>query len=162
MITPIDTDERERLKGLSSTTSDTIAYNLKKGNLQFFFDHWPEYDNEAALIDSSDMRSVPSYDQILDDCFAHIGKPMGIPTKYLRALFFYLEGIDHLRQAKFESFLGHRGIFLRRSVRWSGGVTTGLPGVIWRATPELIAEWQQERARRAQAQPIPTRRLKAV
>ena len=92
--------------------------------------------------------------------FAHLDQPMGIPTKYLRALFFYLEGVGHFRQAKFETDPGHRGMFLKRSVRWSKGTTTGSPGVVWRATPKLVAEWQQENAKRRNRQQPMLRRIK--
>jgi hypothetical protein len=106
------------------------------------------------------MRSIPSYSELLDEFFAHLDRPMGIPTKHLRALFFYLEGHEHFRQTEFESYIKHRGMVLKKAVRWSGGVTTGLPGVVWHATPELIAEWQQERARRQQPQKLPLRSVK--
>ena len=41
---------------------------------------------------TTDVRDAPSYGQILDEAFAGLGQPTNIPTKYLRALFYYLEG----------------------------------------------------------------------
>ena len=101
---------------------------------------------------TTDVRDAPSYGQILDEAFAGLGQPTNIPTKYLRALFYYLEGTGQSRQAKLHKYIGHRG--LQTQQIWHQGQNVrGLYGIVWSATPETITAWQQERERRTKQQP---------
>jgi hypothetical protein len=63
--------------------------------------------------------------------------------------------------AKFMDYVRHLGLNPKK-VDYKGTTPRGLYGITWHATPELITGWQRERALRAQPQPIPTRKLRAI
>jgi hypothetical protein len=136
------------------------CYNLKKGNLAYFVESWPDDSNPATFKAATGVSNALTYGQLLDEFFAHAGKPMNVPIKMAHALFYYLTGIEQ-HATKFISHMRRLG-FNPKKIDYKGATPRGLYGITWHATPELIAEWQQERALRPQPQPTPSRRLTSV
>ena len=146
------------MKELTTTSTQEIANAIKTGDLEYFFHNWPGSDDRVQLELTTDVRDAPTYGQILDDAFASLGEPMNIPAHHLRALFYYLEGTGQPRLSKVSKYVGHRGLQIKQ-IRHKGQNVRGIHAVTWRATPELITAWQQERERRTKQQPT-LRRVK--
>lgn len=160
LLSPVQTEAQERLKELSSTTGETIAYNLQNGNLAYFVENWPDDSNPTRFRLATGVNNALNYEQLLDEFFANVGKRTNVPIKMAHALFYYITGMEQ-HPAKFIDYTRHLGLNPKK-INYKGTSPRGLYGITWHATPELIAEWQQERVLRAQPQPVPTRRLKAI
>lgn len=111
--TPLISEARGDMIELSQTTSESTAFALQDGDMQFFIDQLPT--SEAYKADQRSMNHVENYRKVIVDMLdrsAKTGRCVVLRDE-LYSIFNYTVGGMSESPATFSRFLGHRQIVVK-------------------------------------------------
>jgi hypothetical protein len=136
--TPMESEERELLKELTSDSLQIIADRLKAGDLEYFIEYAPLSDKlmEFGELTREEDLTV-SYATIIEDALASNGEPVNLPRRHIELLFFCLGSYHQRSVTKFTQFIKHKGLNIQK-VKYHGGNFSISPGNFIETKPQRI------------------------
>jgi hypothetical protein len=140
--TPMESEERELLKELTSDSLQIIADKLKAGDLEYFIEYAPLKDKlmEFGEFTREEAFTVP-YATIIEEALISNGKPVNIPRRHIELLFFCLGAYHQRSVTKFTQFLKHKGLVIKQ-IKYDKENCQGLHGLKWNVTDAARELWE--------------------
>jgi hypothetical protein len=141
----LENDVKRQLQAVTTTAIEEVADAMRKGNLEYFFDHRPLSGGPFGLrlpsFDGRDVNIRTVYREFLDQALrqAKAGKKHVIQHEHLFAVFELLVGDMPKTKTKLTKRLGH--VNLAVATHSQGNKSIRGFGVEWVAGPTKVADW---------------------